>query len=129
MITITVDGLDELIQRIGYSATLDLLEQPITRSVIHIEGRMKDYPPQRSGSNYRRTGVLGRRWSHEVSGGAGEIVGTVGNNTSYGPFVQSAAFQTRPHRGRWQTDEQVIEEEQNTIIGFFEDAVEDALDG
>lgn len=106
-----------------------MLRRPVTESVILIEGRMKEYPPQRSGANYRRTGTLGRRWTHEVSESGDGITGRVGNNTVYGPYVESAQFQARVHQGVWQTDERVITEEQNTIVGFFERAVEDALDG
>lgn len=128
MIDIYIDGLDELNHKLGEAATTHILRRPMNQSVIHLEGQMKVYPPQRSGSSYRRTGTLGRRWTHSISESPNEIRGTVGNNTAYGPFVQSRQFQVRVHQGRWQTDEQVIEDEQLTIEDFFRFAVNEALE-
>jgi hypothetical protein len=130
MIEIKIDGVEELVRIIGSAATMQIMRRPITESVIHVEGKMKVYPPQRSGTKYRRTGTLGRRWTHEVSEGGDEIRGVVGNNTSYGPYVQSQQFQAKVHHGFWQnTDENVIRDEQDTIVSFFDHAVEDALNG
>lgn len=89
---------------------------------------MKSYPPQRSGSSYVRTGTLGRRWVTEpVKHIAEGLQGTIGNNTPYGPWVQSSAFQAYMHRGRWQTDQDVVREEQQFIIRLFENAVSNAM--
>jgi hypothetical protein len=74
-------------------------------------------------SSYRRTGTLGRRWTKKVTTSAEGILGVVGNNTVYAPWVQSSRFQAWMHRGRWQTDEQVMERNRGRIVGFFEAAV------
>lgn len=129
LIEITITGIDELIGRIGVVGAVEVMRRPVTESVIHLEGKMKEYPPQRAGSSYRRTGTLGRRWTHEVTDSNDGITGHVGNNTVYGPYVQSQQLQARVHMEMWQTDMQVIEDEQDMIVGFFERAVEDALDG
>ena len=55
----------------------------------------------------RTSQTLGRRWTTKVE--MGGMRGTVGNNATYGPFVQSAAKQTWYHRRTgWRTDEQAI---------------------
>lgn len=95
--------------------------KPMTLAVAHLHNKMAIYPPQRAGSQYRRTGTLGRRWTPLVENGGKR--GVVGNNTLYAPQVQGEATQSRAHRGRWQTDKQVALREIATIIGFFEDAI------
>lgn len=95
--------------------------KPMTLAVAHLHNKMAIYPPQKAGSWYRRTGTLGRRWTHVVENGGKR--GVVGNNTIYAPQVQGEGMQARVHRGRWQTDKQVATRELDTIIGFFEDAI------
>lgn len=126
--TITITGLDEAERRLGrIDDVLDVIEPAMQRSVIKLQEAMADYPPQRPNSSYRRTGTLGRRWTTAVDRLPRSLRGTVGNNTIYGPFVQSARFQSAVHRGRWQTDEQVIEEEKPGIVRDFEKAIRNAI--
>ena len=58
--------------------------------------------------NGRQTSeVLGRRWTISVR----DTEAIVGNNTSYGPFVQSAERQAAVHRrNQWRTDVDAIRE-------------------
>lgn len=56
----------------------------------------------------RTSQTLGRRWTTKVEQQG--MRGVVGNNVTYGPFVQSAARQTWYHkRTGWRTDEQAIQ--------------------
>ena len=150
MPTITISGIDEIERKLGKVAAQKALEEPMQQSVLLLERRMKEYPPPpRPGEWYskaspaqrraffallnaglitgRRTGTLGRRWTHSVTRMFGELLGRVGNNTEYGPEVQGARTQSRVHQGRWQTDQQVVREERRRIIGFFERAIREAL--
>lgn len=95
------------------------IRQAMTRIVLIVQTRMMHYPPQRPGSSYRRTGTLGRRWTHRVTTSGSTVTGRVGNNTSYAPQVQSERFQHPVHRGRWQTAEKVIREEESNIRAEF----------
>jgi len=70
---------------------------------------------------------LGKKWTSVVVREPHGVTGKVGNNVSYGPLVQSKRLQARIHRGRWVTDEQVIEEESPAIIRDFERAIDEAL--
>lgn len=75
----------------------------------------------------RRTSqTLGRRWTiSERNQGFTQVVG---NNASYGPFVHSHERQAWFHRRRgWKTDEQVIEEESDTIVEFVEAEIRKVL--
>jgi hypothetical protein len=76
---------------------------------------------------YKRTGTLGRRWHKRVKGEASGLYGVVGNNTSYAPWVQSAERQALVHKGRWQTDRVVMQEQAGEIRSDFAAAIAAAL--
>jgi hypothetical protein len=107
---------------------LGIVEGPIDRGAFRIEAGMKVYPPPPANSRYRRTGTLGRRWTTRPIRTATMVGREVGNNTEYAPLVQSAAVQARVHRGRWLTDEAVIEREAPRIIRDVERTLQEALD-
>lgn len=128
MVKIEVKGARELVQKLGAIKALDTLEPSMQRSVVRVQSGMAKYPPARPRSKYVRTGTLGRRWTHKVDReGSGRLVGSVGNNTVYAPFVQSSQFQRRFFKGQWQTDREVLEQEKNAIVLDFGDAVRAAL--
>jgi hypothetical protein len=126
-VTIEIRGVDALIARLGKVEGTRILEPPMQRAVLRIQRDMQEYPQQRAGSTYRRTGTLGRKWTKKVRQEGEYLTGRVGNNTSYGPFVQSRQFQARVHRGRWQTDAQVVNRNMDAIVGDFEAAIRRAL--
>ena len=126
-VSIEIAGIDEAVQELGMAETINVLRAPMQRAVHRLQAAMASYPPQRPGSSYRRTGTLGRRWTTRISESGQGITGTVGNNTAYGPFVQSEMFQASVHRGRWQTDQQILEQQQAAIVADFERVIEDAL--
>lgn len=125
--TIEITGIDDAIATLGLAETITILRPPMQRAVHRLQARMAHYPPQRAPIRYRRTGTLGRRWTTRVTEGADGLVGKVGNNTVYGPFVQSEMFQAAIHRGRWQTDADVLEQETSAIVADFERAIQAAL--
>lgn len=127
-ITITIKGLDEAVAKLERLGIAKALEPAMYKAVLRLEARMKDYPAPPRLSRYIRTGTLGRRWTHEVTRSGNAIRGKVGNNASYGPWVQSKRFQTRVHRNTgWITDEQAIQEETQNIVRDFEQAIREAL--
>ena len=128
-IRITITGLDEAVRRVGQPQVLDVLHAPMQRAVLDVQARMQQYPPPPSGSMYRRTMILGRRWTSAVVREGNSLRGTVGNNTRYAPFVQSQMFQARVHRGRWLTDQAAIEQAAPAIIADFAQTVRDAFVG
>lgn len=127
---ITVKGLDTLVRKLdGIAQMQSTLEPPMQRAVLRLQRDMADYPPARPGSSYVRTGTLGRRWTTKVDRLANGVRGRVGNNTKYAPFVQSKQFQRPLFKGRWQTDEQVLQRNLPAIEKDFNDAVEKAIKG
>lgn len=127
MTTITITGIEELFRKLDRVQAIETLVPPMQRSVYRVVNAMADYPPPPAQSRYVRTGTLGRRWTSKTTRQSDGVTGTIGNNTSYGPFVQSKAFQARVHRGRWQTDEQVLTDNLTAIQADFERAIQAAL--
>jgi hypothetical protein len=129
-VSVTVTGLDELFRKLDRAASFDKLEDPMQRGVLRLQAYMQDYPPAPPLSRYVRTGTLGRRWTTQVDRNANGLVGKVGNNVPYGPWVQSAQFQARFHaRTGWRTDERAVEQNRAEIVADFQQAVNKALGG
>jgi hypothetical protein len=127
MSSITIKGVDELMRKLDKAAAIDTLKPPMQRSVMLLQRRMAQYPTQRVGSSYIRTGTLGRRWTTKITRSRAGLTGKVGNNTLYAPFVQSNRFQADVHRGRWQTDEAVVNRSLKRIESDFTRAIDKAL--
>ena len=155
MTTIRVDikGGDELIRKLGRVTAIGTLRPPMQRSVELIHDDITDYPePPGPGSfkgfvsdkqrrwffaalrrgeitvPYVRTGTLGRRWEKKVTASPDGVDGTIGNDTEYAPFVQGSQ-QAQIHQGRWETIEQVLEDNEQAIVADFNRAIEKALRG
>lgn len=134
-IEITWDGLDQLrmrLQRMAgeYAATTGrTLPDAMRRSLYMLVFTLAKYPRQRRPASgrapYRRTGTLGRRWTEDiqVTRQPWGLKGSAGNNTEYGPLVQSARFQQPWHkRTGWETDKTALTKNMPKIIREFERA-------
>lgn len=128
MIDIQLTGVDALMDKLGVAEGVEILRRPMERSVLLLHADMATYQ-RRLSLHYRRTGTLGRRWTTSVRAESGGLTGTVGNNTPYGPYVQSAQRQAWMHRGVWQTDEDVLNRHRSEIVADFERAIQGALRG
>ena len=165
-VTITITGVDKVLQKLGKIEGPKVLLMPMEASVIELETFMKWYPPEidsiqgpamipilsfrtkggklvrmrankvsgkniawgkAASLNYKRTGKLGQRWGNKVKLTSDGVEGTVTNNLSYAPYVQSDKLQARIHQGRWRTDVQAIEQLRGAIVRRFEAAIEAAL--
>lgn len=86
--------------------------------------RMKEYPPERPGQTYQRTGTLGGGWTIvPASSGMGYAVS---NNVPYTPFVVGNAYgleQAWMHQGRWNLLRDVAEEEVDKLPPQVEEAI------
>jgi hypothetical protein len=80
-----------------------------------------------SSLRYVRTGKLGQSWATRVEGDGNELIGRVGTNLNYAPYVESAALQASIHEDRWHTDAQAVEQLRDKIVARFRAAVEGAL--
>lgn len=129
-VIITTQGFEDAVlalQKRGAKA-LDVLEPPLRRGALRIEAEMKLYPQQKTGTRYRRTGTLGRRWTTAVTKAATRLEVEVGNNTVYGPFVQSEARQAWMHKGRWLTDDRAVDKHKADIITDVQRTVVGAME-
>lgn len=143
--SIEIKGLDKLYRKLDKAAAKQTLVKPMQRTTLRLQRRMQEYPPalpprqgpvsrrtsRRGARNfrlgYKRTGTYGKRWTTRVMSSGDGLVGKVGNNVKYGPYVGSKQFQARVHQGRWNTDDQVVREEQAAIVADFAREIDRAL--
>lgn len=147
MAKVTVRGVDEVMEKLRRVGAPGAFRRPMTKAVAHLHREIAVYPPSstanspangyswyergfgtktRTGRAWPTSETLGRRWTHEVS--ADGKRGEVGNNASYGPFVQSEERQASFHKRRgWVTDAQVAEKEAKKVVGFFDDEIKQLL--
>jgi len=125
MASIDIDGLDKIFAKLDRVAAFDKLEAPMQRGVYRLQAYMQDYPAAPPLSRYIRTGTLGRRWTTKIERKNDGLVGKVGNNVPYGPYVQSDRFQTRFHRRTgWRTDSRAVSELEQAIRADFQQAID-----
>lgn len=128
-VTVRLAGVEQVYAKLGRLEGNKVLRVPTEQGVLVLQRDMKVYPPPRPRQRYRRTGTLGRRWTKRVRSSSDGVVGVVGNNTTYAPWVQSSRFIAWMHKDRWQTDEQVMEQHRPRIVEFFHSAIRRALRG
>ena len=106
---------------------MDALGQAGEEALLGLIPDLASYPSQPAGSTYRRTGTLGRLWTSAKPSWAAKpsgFIGTLGNATSYGPYVQGDE-QARGN-AHWDTAADVLDGHTAEIFGIFEDALERA---
>lgn len=111
-------------------AILEALQNPLYLVTAHdrigalLVAYLHVYPPERPNQQYRRTGTLGRRWTHVVRRDLFGVQTIVGNNTPYGPLVQDPVEQASVHRGRWRTKADAVRENEEKIADEILQAIE-----
>jgi hypothetical protein len=127
---VTITGLEQLYKKLDNAAATQTLVPPMQRSVLRLQRPMQKYPPAPAQSKYRRTGTYGRRFTTAVTVSGNGVVGRVGNNVPYAPFVGSGILQTRAHAATgWETDTADVTENADVILADFQAAVDRALAG
>lgn len=148
----SIEGLDELFKRLDGIADPNLGQTMLVAGGEHLRGVIAQYPPAtaanqpRPGQTWyergygtrwgRKDGSIGGRKSSEALGRGWNVQAesarrvVVANSASYGPLVQSAQHQAPFHAARgWITDEQVIEQEAETVMAFFVNEIDRILGG
>lgn len=150
-ILVEVEGLDELLERFGRLEGFGVLRPAMDAAVKLLQNELAIYPPQahkrmggfksdkqrryvmmlvRTGQvPYRRTGTLGRSWTTSVETTGNDMIGRVGNAVNYGPYVMDRSQQAYAHQGVWPVAQDVAEQNAETVLGVFADAVQRALAG
>ena len=145
---IEIEGLDKLLTKLDGIENLQKIKPALKAGAVHIKGKIAKYPPKSianspsnptgrwyergfgtrtaTGGAYPTSETLGRKWT--VASRDRGFTQVVGNNVSYGPFVQSAEDQAKIHGKRgWKTDQQVADEEADTVLDFVKKEVDKIL--
>lgn len=155
---IKIEGMKELVQKLERIERLDAIKPAIKAAAAHVKSVVNVYPPASEGNQpkaawtpggpnswYQRgrgpfwivksgqvhskksSETLGRRWTTSTKNNG--LTGVVGNNVSYGPYVQDEEKQASFHAARgWKTIQTAAEEEAKTVTEFIRRAVERELD-
>lgn len=125
-----MDGLDDvalLLRRIR----LDAVQSAVGDAIDDMAREAADYPPERAGQRYVRTGTLGRGWTEGQTlfdlQGQTALEAVRVNSTPYGPSVQGREDQAKVHQGRWQTVEALMEAWEAHVAQRIEDALGRAI--
>lgn len=106
------------------------------RGIDFLRREAAKYPPERPGQRYKRTYRLQKGWfsstTRERDSGGRFATGdtmtmlTLSNPTPYGKWVQARSTQAWMHKGRWQTAEDVVEDNEARVRGELETAMQRA---
>ncbi len=110
MISATMVGAHELAARWQHvmSQFPSEAQSVMNEAILYVHSTVPAYPAPPSGSHYRRTGTLGRSITTDVRPLGGDVVGVIGSNVIYAPYVIDANRQAHMHAGRWWTLQAVI---------------------
>lgn len=110
------------------------LVKGMKKAVSYVHSTVPGYPPQPITSNYRRTGQLGRANTTKVETIASRVVGTIGNNTEYAPWVISSEKigstgpQTNSHKAHgWYTLQEVVLKARDKVLSIIDEVLRDAI--
>jgi hypothetical protein len=87
---------------------------------------------------YARTGTLGRSFTERTTVGADAVIGEIGTNVNYAPWVVGPSYpgqeingrtmyQAKIHSGRWWQFEQAMTEAEPAAYGVFDDSFRQAF--
>lgn len=134
MIELEFDGYEELKATIALAPDLALkaASPAMNDALMFLQGQIPEYPDAIPDSRYKRTGLLGRRWTTEVENTPVSVIGTIGNNTPYAPWVVGPdypglvingreMYQSKVHADRWWQFIDLIETNESDAWKEFSD--------
>jgi hypothetical protein len=130
MADIHINGLDALIRKFNsFEKVLDVVEPVIADRTRRNRIRAQIYPPPLPRQRYVRTYKLRGGWSDRVQRSSSGIQGIASNRgVPYAPAVQGYGTQEAIHRGRWETDQQILDAETPGIVEDMTRIVQAELD-
>ena len=150
--TSSITGDAELRRKLAKLQDMSQIYPALMAGGVHVAGKLKEYPPSTAanspggpgsqwyergwGSRWQRMdGSMGGRQSSETLGKkwtvqqAGDKV-TIGNNVSYGPYVQGPSEQAKALREiGWKTTDTVASEEAEVVLNMVKKEVDKILMG
>jgi hypothetical protein len=145
--SIQIHGLKRIMKKVKTLQELRAVKTALKAAALHVKGKVNVYPPASEANRPRKGGwyergygpkwyggkggkktsqTLGRKWTTaERDGGLTQVIG---NNVTYGPFVQDKDRQAWFHKKRgWKTIQDVAKEETKTVLEFVENELEKVL--
>jgi hypothetical protein len=147
---VTIKGLPELARKLDNLQDLKQIIPELKASASHIKGTVNVYPPHTIanspdqgrwyergyGSRWQRkdgtvggrktSETLGRKWTTKKRDRG--LTWIIGNNVSYGEYVQDRGKQAKFHKRRgWKTIQDVAEQEAETVVNFIKAKVDKIL--
>lgn len=120
---IDVEGIPELLSRLGRVGNQKAYAKGIEESAKHIRRKLMEYPPAKPDSDYRRTGKLRRGWNIMDFGGLRSLVV---NEVEYAPYVQGERQVGYHRQTGWRTTDDVAEREADAVSRIMARTVERA---
>lgn len=109
---------------------MQMLEVAVAKGLLEMQRQLATYPPQDALSTYHRTGQLGRLWTSVEpvwEARSNGFMASIGNATSYGPFVQSEAKQN-PNNDAWLTVEMALWDNEGNLVLYLGEAIAEAIE-
>lgn len=125
MASVEIKGLPELRRKLEeLEQAIEQMADPTSDALNLLKKRMQDYPPPPPGSTYQRTYNLKNSWQETVITSGTTTIGNLFSSIPYGPLVQDRENQAGIHQGRWQTIQDVLEEEEQNAVDLYEQELE-----
>ena len=130
---IVLQGVDLLLRQMADYENLRDQEyrQASAEGLRYLRSPLREYPPERPGQRYVRTGRLAEGWASAEPSYTPTPSGfsaTMENPTSYGPYVQGGQdddpHQAWMHAGHWTTDDEIVHDDEPQIIQYFNEATD-----
>lgn len=128
--SIEIKGMAELLAQVkALGPDLNQTLRPGIEKVLEVvKARMQEYPPERAGQTYRRTGNLRASWQTFPNEGSGDVLGVVrSSGVIYNRYVQDADAQAWMHQDRWQTAQEVAVEKQAEATAILSEFLQGLL--
>lgn len=147
-VSVDIEGIEGLNSKLQRLIRRGAYKRGLKAGGVHVKGKIASYPDKAGvrqqgdprgwyergyGSKWmRRDGsiagrktseTLGRKWTVSQDG----LKTIVGNNVSYGQYVQSEQWQARIHKNRWKTIEEVAKKERETVVKLIKQEVDKDL--
>ena len=153
MATVTIKGLDQLRKKLDKITDTRTVRLAVQDAATHVKGKIADYPeppPPKNKTpghgwydrlqggkymtvageihNYGGSEKLGPSWT--VRTRRGGMAAEIGNDTTYGKWVQDKDFQTAVHQATgWPTIQETAEKEEKYVLDEIKKAIDKALKG
>ena len=125
-------GLDKVVKKIKRLTAPELtseIQKTTLKAVNYVHSQVPDYPAQLP--SYAQTGILGKSINTDVKTMGTDVVGLIGSDIEYAPWVisteqgtNSAGPQAWMHKGRWWTLQGVVKKAQEVVFKFFDDMMD-----